>query len=63
VEAVLVAERYVLLRLGVAILLAQTKVDQYHLIAPLTAPQQKVARLQIAMNDVLRVNVFKVLNL
>ena len=62
-EAVLVAVWDVLLRLWIAVLFAETKVDKQHPVAMLALAEQEVAGLQIAVYDVLRVDVFEVLYL
>lgn len=62
-ETVLVAVRDVLLRLRVAVLFAQTEVDQQDAVAVLALAEQEIARLEVTMDDVLRVYVLEMLNL
>lgn len=63
VETVLVAVRDVLLRLRVAVLFAQTEVDQQDAVAVLALAEQEITRLEVTMDDVLRVYVLEMLNL
>lgn len=53
VESVLVAVRNMLLRLRVAIFFAETKVDEQYSATVLALAKQEVARLQVAMNNIL----------
>ena len=46
------------MRLWVAVLLCQTEVNHIDLVASLANSHQKVVWLDIAMNEVTRVNVF-----
>lgn len=62
-ETVLVAVRDVLLRLRVAVLFAQTEVDQQDAVPVLALAEQEIARLEVTMDDVLRVYVLEMLNL
>lgn len=52
-ESVLVAVRNMLLRLRVAIFFAETKVDEQYSATVLALAKQEVARLQVAMNNIL----------
>ena len=44
-------------RLGVAVLLGQAKVDDVHLIGPLAKAHQEIVWLDVAVNEAFRVNV------
>ncbi len=45
------------MRLGVAVLLGQTKIDHVDLVSPLADAHQKVVRLDVAVNERLGVNI------
>mmetsp|Transcript_39474 Transcript_39474/g.118192 ORF Transcript_39474/g.118192 Transcript_39474/m.118192 type:complete len:278 (+) Transcript_39474:153-986(+) len=61
-QVLVLAVRYVLLRLGVSILLCKTKVDDVHLVCLLSEANQEVVRLDITMNEVLCVHIFHPVN-
>lgn len=50
--------RDVQMRLGISILLGQTKVDDIDLIAPLSNTHEEVVRLDVSVDEVTGVNVF-----
>mmetsp|Transcript_49756 Transcript_49756/g.158932 ORF Transcript_49756/g.158932 Transcript_49756/m.158932 type:complete len:260 (-) Transcript_49756:839-1618(-) len=49
--------RDVLVRLRVAVLLRQPEIDDVHLVRPLPQPHKEVIRLDVAVNEALRVHV------
>lgn len=57
-QVLVLSVRYMLMRLGVAVLLCQAEVDHVHQVTLLAKTHQEIIGLNVTMNEVLRVYVF-----